>query len=167
MITMNFIDIQIEMLKEYKKVEKKGNKLPGLYQISDCGNLMITTDGFKAYVIPKDRILIDASLITKGTHSFKGILDDTGAELITMTQEIRECNCITSIRSYKAKKGTAKAFENVNGEKIYVNTKFLKPYENEYNITYKSIPDKHNYNPVFVYQDNEMVGMILPIRIEK
>lgn len=110
-------------------------------------------DGYRAYKIPKKDFLIDLEKALPNKTPLndpRKLFDDSKAEPAVKTNEIR---AIDKGNVVKIKGENAHAWINVN---------YLKEFEVD--CTFKVIS---SIAPVFVYEWEKLVGIILPVRIKE
>ena len=139
---MNYIKAQQEILTDYLK-EKK-------VIFAKVDDKVVYGTPFKLYITPKDKVGInlDSTLIKEDT--MRRILNDKDAEDVYLSEE-----CI------KEDKKMIRCFKNCD-IKIYVDEKLLKNFDLP-NCTFKGTKPT---NGVYVYENENMVGFVLPIRLK-
>ena len=109
--------------------------------------IAISTDGFIMYFVPEKDFIFDAEKILRGRSKFNAnelTKDEPKAKPIGKTGEMKELLGKIAVKI---------------GDK-WVNEKYLKAFENP---TFKTAD---NYiDPVYVYEDDELVGLVMPIRV--
>ena len=139
---MNYINAQKEILTDYLK-----DKRVVFRKIDDK---VVYGTPFKLYITPKDKVGINFELNTISESTIRRILNDGNAKDVYLSEE-----CINEdkklIRCFK------------NGDiKIYVDEKLLKNFDLP-NCTFKGTKPM---NGVYVYENEIMVGYVLPIRLK-
>lgn len=162
---MNYAKINQEVVKAFIEGTKYGNAIPG-YWINDK-YLFITIDGFKAYILPKDKVYFN----TDNIKDFQNKPFDFGA--------VRSSGCdIKATWTYVRKPGGI-LMRKFKGERdgkkwnLYVDNRMLKPIENEPCVVYTQLYDEKKdmtIQPIAAFM--EMNGgeriplmLVLPVRV--
>ena len=111
--------------------------------------LAVTTDGIVMWFIPNKEFLFDREKITRGKDSLdvKRLVDLNGYKDAVKTEKL-------VVRDKK----TLVIFESGDIE-VFVDTKLLKTFDKTATFKVKSCK-----SPVFVYEENKLVGLIMPTR---
>ena len=109
--------------------------------------IAVSTDGFIMYFVPEKDFIFDIEKILRGRGRFNAkelTKDEPNAKPASRTGETKELLGKIAVKI---------------GDK-WVNEKYLKAFENP---TFKNTD---NYiDPVYVYEGDELVGLVMPIRI--
>ena len=144
---MKITKILTDLLKsvEKKKVLEINYSYQGDY-------IAFLPDGHRAYRIHKNDFLIDLAkaLPDKQPLSLTNVFDDSHAQDAIKTNELREIDKKTVVKI---------AGYNVHA---WVNTAYLKEFEDD--CTFKVTGEKC---PVYVYEQGELVGLVLPVDIKE
>lgn len=142
---MNIISAQVEVLKEALK--KKNTVIYGVL----LDNVIIG-NGSVLYIIPKKKCGVDLTNIDGNVNivpetTLKNIINDNQYENITLMD-------------YKKVAGnkTLRVFRK-GDENIYVDESLIKYFDLK-NSTFKGHNSK---SPIYIYEDDNMVGLVLPI----
>lgn len=145
---MNVTNIMIELLKEAKK--DKLNK----YFIKENGEAVYLSEAHYIYKIRRDDFLLDVNkLIEKGikrSFSIEKYFTPTDTREAKKTGYTKELEKIGKLVEFECE-------ENF----IYIDERFLKNYDK--NATFKGTNGK---SPLYVLENDEVVGLILPINIK-
>lgn len=144
---MKLVKIFTEILKMKEKDKSQAN-----YAIKD-GFIYYIPDGHKMFKIPKHEFLIDIPKVLPWKTPLDNVsrlMNDNNATLATKTNEIK---VIANGKIQVVK------IENSNSY-AWVNVKYLEYFDDK--VSYKIIDPK---NPVFVYENDELVGLVLPVFI--
>ena len=143
---MNIINAQVEVLKEALK-----NKNTVIY-----GTLLdkvIIGNCHRLYIIPKKECGVDLTNIDSNNikimreSSLKNFINDNLYENVTLTNDKKVVD-----------KKILRVFSNGN-ENIYVDESLIKYFDLE-NSTFKG---KNRKSPIYIYENYNMVGLVLPI----
>ena len=139
---MNYIKAQQEILTDYLK-----EKRVIFVKVDDK---VVYGTPFKLYITPANKVGINFELNNISESTIRKILNDKDAKDVYLSEEcIKEDK--TMIRCFK------------NGDfKIYVDEKLLKNFDLP-NCTFKGIGATAG---LFVYENEIMVGFVLPIRLK-
>ena len=143
---MNIINAQIEVLKEALK-----NKNTVIYGAL-LDNVIIGNSN-RLYIIPKKECGVDLTSIDNNNVkimqevALKSILDDNQFENVTLTDDKKVVD-----------KKTLRVF-NKGDENIYVDESLIKHFDLE-NSTFKG---KNRKSPIYIYENYNMVGLVLPV----
>ena len=109
--------------------------------------IAVSTDGFIMYFVPEKDFIFDIEKILRGGGRFNAnefTKDEPKAKPINETSEMKKLLGKIAVKI---------------GDK-WVNEKYLKVFESP---TFKTTD---NYiDPVYVYEDDELVGLVMPIRV--
>ena len=145
---MNIINAQVEVLKEALK-----NKNTVIYGVL-LDNVIIG-NGNRLYIIPKKECGVDLSNIDNNNikimqeSCFKSIINDNQFENVTLTKDKKLVD-----------KKTLRVFSK-GDENIYVDESLIKYFDLE-NSTFKG---KNRKSPIYIYEGYNMVGVVLPVRV--
>lgn len=132
-----------------KAVEK--NKTLKIKYSYDGDYVCYTPDGNRMFRIYKDDFLIDITKALPETAPImlRGIFDDSHSEDAFKTNEIRVID----------KKKTIIKIAGLSASNYaWINTDYLKEFDD--NCTFRINGEK---NPVFIYEQDELVGLIMPV----
>ena len=151
----NSIKIQTDIIKHIKRYnEGKVPRNAGYTEIDidDRKVTIVVTNGYTAYYFNSDEFYIDKSKMTEfgGLKYYQDELKNQ--EPIEPTGIIKQF--IT---------GTAVEFENKNF-KVYVDEKLIKEFGKVDDLLFAG---KGETKPVYVYEGENLVGLIMPMRIPK
>lgn len=139
---MNYIKAQKEIFNELCN----GRRL-GRFNI-DENNILVSPDGFKAYIFPVSTIAFSLEKI----QEIKAI---PVVELIKPENELKLTNDLRIIDRYR----TARRLKKQNGRSTFVNCKFLECFQNP-----KFYQGESNLTTIVVTEQDYPVGIMLPIR---
>lgn len=145
---MKITKILTDILKSVGNLKSKMS-----YYGVDKGYVYYAPDGFRMYKIPQDNFLIDLEKAFPGKTPIsdpKKLLNDSDAVAAVKTNEVR---CYEKYNVIKIKNENTHAWINVN---------YLKEFEA--NCTFKIVNEK---SPVFIYEFEELTGIILPVFIKE
>jgi hypothetical protein len=119
-----------------------------------CGVEMVTPNGYCAFI---DKPLRGAFNIKRDDKISISVESDSGYTPVERTDMLKKVG--------GSNPGIAAIFENENtAEKIFVNEKYLKPFERGLvPITFKG---KTHIDPILCYMGDTLVGIVLPIRMK-
>ena len=161
-----FEKLQMEVLKKAAKLDGSGSpvsrpagKFPYMYGYTedseDSGELVIFT-AYYACIIPKSTVYINTKHVFRDmtpatTNGIKQIINDEKTKPATLTSDLFDTgNAITNV------------FEVDGGERVYVDTKLLKPFNDlKIPLTFRGSGYK---SPIFVYDEynGNKLGLVLP-----
>ena len=167
-----FEKLQMEVLKKAAKLDgssnpisRPGSKFPYRYGYTDSGELAIFT-AYYACIIPKQFIYINVESVFRDmtpatTNAIKQITNDEKAKPATLTSDLRT---VTSVHRTKGSGVITNVFEVDGGERVYVDTKLLKPFNDlKIPLTFRGSSRK---SPIFVYdEDGCKLGLVLPMLV--
>lgn len=144
---MNILKIQQELIKDVLNDKKS----PDWY-IEIVNDEVLITEGHVIYIIPANEFML---------HPDK--LQEKGVKMInidTMLKNYKEAQCAERTgKLLQLKNGTV--IELKCGEElIYINPKLIKHFDKDCEFegtTYKA--------PVYIYEENELVGVVSPVNI--
>ena len=146
---MNIINAQVEVLKEALK--KKNTVIYGVLLdnviIGNCNRL---------YIIPKKECGVDLTNIDSNNvkimqeSSLKNFMNDDLCENVTLTDDKKVVD-----------KKTLRVFSK-GDENIYVDESLMKYFDLE-NSTFKG---RNRKSPIYIYEDYNMVGLVLPVCVK-
>ena len=141
---MNYINAQKEILTDYLK-----GKIVVFVKLDDKDKVVYGTQ-FKLYITPANKVGINFEGASFSKDTLERILNDKDAKDVYLTEE-----CI------KDDKKMIRCFKN-GDLKIYVDEKLLKNFDLP-NCTFKGTGTA---NGVYVYENEIMVGFVLPMRLK-
>ena len=148
---MNIISEQVEVLKEALKGKRKHNVIYGKLE-----DKVIIGNDTRLYVIPKKECGVDLTNIDSNNvniiqeSTLKNFMNDDLCENVTLTDDKKVVD-----------KKTLRVFSN-GDENIYVDESLIKHFDLE-NSTFKG---KGARSIVYIYEDEVMVGLVLPILVK-
>ena len=161
-----FEKLQMEVLKKAAKLDGSGisisrprGKFPYMYGYTDSGDLVIVTDHY-ACIIYKSFVYIDTKTVFRdlnpvSTNAIKNITDDDKTKPAVLTSDLHKAGDILT-----------NVFEVDGGERVYVDTKLLKPF-NDLKIPLTFSGSSHK-SPIFVYdEDGRKLGLVLPVLVKQ
>lgn len=172
-----FEKLQIEVMKKAAKLDGSGSsvsrpagKFPYMYGYTDdsedSGELVIFT-AYYACVIPKNMVYINTKSVFRDmtpatTNGIKQIINDEKTKTATLTTELRKT---TNVHANRSSEVTTNVFEIDGGERVYVDTKLLKPFNDlKIPLTFRGSGYK---SPIFIYDDSgHKLGLVLPMLVE-
>ena len=138
---MNYINAQKEILTEYLK-EKKA-------VFGRVGDKVFYGTPFKIYVTPANKVGIDFKNVQPiAENTLKSFTDDRNLTDTYLTPEMVSDD-----------KRILRVFENEKG-KIYVDEKLLK----NFNLSKSTFKGSEPNKPIFIYENEMMVGFVFPVR---
>ena len=146
---MNIINAQVEVLKEALK-----NKNTVIYGVLD--DKVIIGNGNRLYIIPKKECGVDLTNIDSNNvkimqeSTLKNFMNDNLYENVTLTDDKKVVD-----------KKTLRVFSN-GDENIYVDESLIKYFDLE-NSTFKG---RNRKSPIYIYEDYNMVGLVLPVCVK-
>lgn len=133
-----------------KSCLKDGNILLGFYE----EKVFVSTDGYLGYFIPKNEFLLNIDILLNGRNS-STIVDSFKESM----KNSNEAHLTGDLKVIEDKKIKAVKIEN-SKTYAWVNEKYLVNFEN---ATFKiSSP----ISGVWVYEDEELVGLVMPVRVK-
>lgn len=159
-----FEKLQMEVLKKAAKLDGSGisvsrprGKFPYMYGYTDSGDMVIATDHY-ACIIYKAFVYIDTKTVFRdlapvSTNAINRIINADKTEPATLTSDLHKAGDILT-----------NVFEVDGGERVYVDTKLLKPFNDlKIPLTFRGSSRK---SPIFVYDEggNEL-GLVLPMLV--
>lgn len=139
---MNYINAQKEILTDYLKDKR--------VIFTKLDDKVVYGTLFKLYITPANKVGINFEKTSISEATIGRILDDKDAKDVYLSEE-----CI------KEDKNMIRCFKN-GDIKIYVDEKYLKNFDLP-SCTFKSTGATDG---VFVYENEIMVGFVLPIRLK-
>lgn len=161
-----FEKLQMEVLKKAAKLDGSGSpvsrprgKFPYLYGYTDSGELTIFTE-YYACIIPEPLIYINVESV------FRDITPATSNAIMQMTNDKKTEPAVLTNDLHKAGDILTNVFEVDGGERVYVDTKLLKPFNDlKIPLTFRGSSRK---SPIFVYnEDGCKLGLVLPVLVSK
>lgn len=147
---MNIINAQVEVLKEALKGKRKHNVIYGTLE-----DKVIIGNNARLYVIPKKDCAIDLTIV-----AHVQVLPESTLKNFVNDNEYTEIELTNDIRVLDDKK-TVRVFTN-GKENIYLDERLLKNFDLK-NSTFKG---KGAKNIVYIYEDDVMVGFLLPVNVK-
>ena len=147
---MNIINAQVEVLKEAFK-----NKNTVIYGVL-LDNVIIGNAN-RLYIIPKKECGVDLTNVDSNNvriiqeSGLKGFINDDKYTSVILTNDIKVYD-----------KTTLRVFSK-DDEKIYVDDALLKYFDLK-KSTFKS---RNSKSPIYIYEDEVMVGLVLPVLVKK
>lgn len=162
-----FEKLQMEVMKKASKLDGSGSpisrpagKFPYMYGYTDdsedSGDLVIFT-AYYACIIPKSMVYINTKHVFRDmtpatTNGIKQIINDEKTKPAVLTSDLHQIpnGVLTNV------------FEVDGGERVYVDTKLLKPFNDlKIPLTYSGSSPK---SPIFVYDEynGNKLGLVLP-----
>lgn len=157
-----FEKLQMEVLKKAAKLDGSGStvsrprgKFPYLYGYTDSGELVVFTE-YYACIIPEPFIYINVESV------FRDITPATSNAIMQITNDEKTKPAVLTSELHKAGDILTNVFEVDGGERVYVDTKLLKPF-NDLKIPL-IFNGSSNKSPIFVYDENGCkLGLVLPV----
>ena len=146
---MNIINAQVEVLKEALK-----NKNTVIYGVLD--DKVIIGNGNRLYIIPKKECGVDLTNIDRNNvkiiqeSSLKNFVNDNLYENVTLTDDKKVVD-----------KKTLRVFSN-GDENIYVDEYLIKNFD----LKRSTFKGKGARSIVYIYEDEVMVGLVLPVFVK-
>lgn len=146
---MNIINAQVEVLKEALK-----NKNTVIYGVLD--DKVIIGNGNRLYIIPKKECGVDLTNIDSNNvkimqeSTLKNFMNDDLCENVTLTDDKKVVD-----------KKTLRVFSK-GDENIYLDERLIKNFDLK-NSTFKG---KGARSIVYIYEDEVMTGLVLPICVK-
>ena len=146
---MNIINAQVEVLKEALK-----NKNTVIYGVLD--DKVIIGNGNRLYIIPKKECGVDLTNIDSNNvkimqeSSLKNFMNDDLCENITLTDDKKVVD-----------KKTLRVFSK-GDENIYVDESLIKYFD----LKRSTFKGKGARSIVYIYEDEVMVGLVLPVLVK-
>ena len=143
---MNIINAQVEVLKE--ALNEKKHKV--IYGTLD--DKVIIGNDIRLYVISKEECAIDLTNIAYvqvlQESTLKSLVNDNEFDMITLTNDIKILD----------DKRTLRVFTN-GKENIYLDERLIKNFD----LKQSTFKGKNARNIVYIYEDYNMVGLVLPV----
>lgn len=160
-----FEKLQMEVLKKAAKLDGSGipvsrprGKFPYMYGYTDSGDLVIVNDHY-ACIIYKLFVYIDTKTVFRdlnpvSTNAINRMTDDDKTKPAVLTSDLHKAGDIL-----------ANVFEVDGEERVYVDTKLLKPFNDlKIPLTFRGSSRK---SPIFVYdEDGCNLGLVLPVLVK-
>lgn len=143
---MKLDKIYNEVVKE--RLKDKNNRRIMMGYI-DEGTIGVTVNGFVMYFIPKKEFLLDVDVLLRNRH----IIDLSNFEEPKDLKEIFKTNEYRKVENRQIVKIGNKYFDE----------KLLKNFEKY--VTFKSTDLPHTQ--AYIYENDVLVGMVMPIRIKE
>lgn len=144
---MNIINAQVEVLKEALNGKRKHKVIYGT-----LGDKVIIGNDTRLYVIPKEECAIDltnvACVKVLQESTLKRFVNDNECDNLTLTNDIRELD----------DKRTLRVFTN-GKENIYLDERLIKNFD----LKRSTFKGKNARSVVYIYEDEVMVGFLLPV----
>lgn len=161
-----FEKLQMEVLKKAAKLDgsnnpilRPGSKFPYRYGYTDSGELVIFT-AYYACIIPESFIYINVESV------FRDITPSTNNAIMRITNDEKTKPAVLTSDLHKAGDILTNVFEVDGGERVYVDTKLLKPF-NDLKIPL-TFSGSSNRTPIFVYDEHGCkLGLVLPTLVSK
>ena len=161
-----FEKLQMEVLKKAAKLDGSGSpvsrprgKFPYMYGYTDSGDLVIVTDHY-ACIIYKSFVYIDTKTVFRdlnpvSTNAINRMTDDDKTKPAVLTSDLHKAGDILT-----------NVFEVDGEERVYVDTKLLKPFNDlKIPLTFRGSSHK---SPIFVYdEDGCKLGLVLPVLVKQ
>lgn len=149
---MDYIKIQEKMLKDAYERDTKLKKFS--YRYGETDEIIgITPDGYIMYFIPKKMLYINTEMIFKEIAPVKlncFIDSQKDQKDVIMTNQIEITDNKVQVRLFK----TVESSEN-----IWIDEKLLKYFD----LKRSSFKGMNGRSPLFVYEYENLVGIILPV----
>ena len=148
---MNIINAQVEVLKEAFKGKRKHNVIYGTLE-----DKVIIGNNTILYVIPKEECGIDLTNVDCNNVNIiqesvlKGFINDDLCENITLTDDKKVVD-----------KKTLRVFSK-GDENIYVDEFLIKNFD----LKRSTFKGKGARSIVYIYEDEVMVGLVLPVLVK-
>ena len=161
-----FEKLQMEVLKKAAKLDGSGisisrprGKFPYMYGYTDSGDLVIVTDHY-ACIIYKSFVYIDTKTV------FRDLNPVSANAINRMTDDDKTKPAVLTSDLHKAGDILTNVFEVDGEERVYVDTKLLKPFNDlKIPLTFKGSTHK---SPIFVYdEDGRKLGLVLPVLVKQ
>lgn len=161
-----FEKLQMEVLKKAAKLDGSGisvsrprGKFQYMYGYTDSGDLVIVTDHY-ACIIYKSFVYIDTKTVFRdlnpvSTNAINRMTDDDKTKPAVLTSDLHKAGDILT-----------NVFEVDGEERVYVDTKLLKPFNDlKIPLTFRGSSHK---SPIFVYDEGgfEKLGLVLPVLVK-
>lgn len=149
----NAIKIQNEIMKHIKKYNEGREKRNVMYSFTTINGrdiIIVTTDTYMAYCFGTNEFYLDASKMAE----MNGLRAFVAENELKKQVQIYPSGIIKKCKNGNAVEFVYKTF------KVYVNEKFIKEFGNAETLAFYSSGE---YNPVYVYEADELVGLIMPI----
>ena len=161
---MNYIKINQEAIKQMIKGTKWGHNIPGYW---DGEYLVITFDGYCAYILPRECVRFDTSVIKSGSDN--GFLPGVN-DFIVPSNEIRKTK--TLFESGFRSNALLRLFKGAAGEKkwnVYIDENMIKPLKDEGSVifyqVYKEKKDMTKEPILAATPSGRPLMIFMPIRI--
>ena len=145
---MNIINAQVEVLKEALNAKRKHTVIYGTLD-----DKVIIGNSTRLYVIPKKECAIDLTNIDSNNVKIiqelglKGFINDDKYTSVILTNDINVYN-----------KTTLRVF-NKDDEKIYIDDALLKYFD----LKKSTFKGRNSKSPIYIYEYEVMVGVVLPV----
>ena len=148
---MNIINAQVEILKEALKGKRKHNVIYGTLE-----DKVIIGNNTILYVIPKEECGIDLTNVDCNNVNIiqesvlKGFINDDKYTSVILNNDIKVYD-----------KTTLRVFSK-DDEKIYVDESLIKYFD----LKKSTFKGRNSKSPIYIYEDEVMVGLVLPVRVK-
>lgn len=144
---MNIINAQVEVLKEALNGKRKHKVIYGTLD-----DKVIIGNDTRLYVISKEECAIDLTNVScvqvLQESTLKRIVNDNECDKLTLTNDIKVLD----------DKRTLRVFTN-GKENIYLDERLMKNFD----LKRSAFKGKDARNVVYIYEDEVMVGFLLPV----
>ena len=161
-----FEKLQMEVLKKAAKLDGSGSpvsrprgKFPYMYGYTedseDSGDLVIFT-AYYACIIHKSTVYINTESV------FRDMTPATANGIMQIINDEKAIPAVLTSDLYKAGDVLTNVFEVDGGERVYVDTKLLKPFNDlKIPLTFRGSGYK---SPIFIYDEHNerKLGLVLP-----
>ena len=147
---MNIINAQVEVLKEALNGKRKHKVIYGTLD-----DKVIIGNDTRLYVIHKEECAIDltnvACVQVLQESTLKNFVNDNESTEIELANDIKKLDDKITVRVF------------TNGkENIYLDERLIKNFDLK-NSTFKG---RNRKSPIYIYEDYNMVGLVLPILVK-
>ena len=153
---MNYEKIQNKVLKSAFKRDAELKPFRFKWGMYDDSVVIINETASGLFIIPKNRFYLDIQQVF-------GCAEPVPVEKIINKSEVKDI--ILTDTFINTDNGMLGVFKQLNNdEPIYYDSKLLKEYGKLTNPHYKGTDAK---SPILIYEGEDMVGLILPVRRKK
>ena len=153
----NSIKIQTEIMKHIKKYNEGREMFNARYTVANINGrdkVFVSLTGYTVYCFDRDKFYLDISKMTE-IPGLKTVCDEMA---LSKQEPITPSGFIKNTQKRKAVE-----FENKNF-KVYVDEKLIKEFGKVDELWFVG---KGEVKPVYVYEGENLVGLIMPMKMPK
>ena len=146
---MNYKKAYSEIIAE---IMKDGSRV-FFDEMGDTGYIAVVPTGYYAFVFPKYKFLLNTECMTITTNITKICQRENCADALAWTGVVKQNKKIMVVE-----------LKNAAGDIVLLNEKIVKLFGKTSDLTFES---ECNLKPVYVYENGNFIGIIMPIKPEK